>query len=88
MPKHVSKSGPFPHYGTRYAMDMPLIETLAEARHFIEGPAAYAGRTAPWQGAIRSWQRPDGPRLEVDMNGAAGNGATRPAAEETTASAS
>ena len=34
---HVSKSGP--KAGNKlYAMDMPFVETLDHARHFIKGP--------------------------------------------------
>ena len=41
-------------------MDMPRIETLQEARHFLEGAKVYAGAPSPWKEPIRSHQRPDG----------------------------
>jgi hydroxymethylglutaryl-CoA lyase len=40
-------------------MDMPRIETLEEAKHFIKGPAAYADAPSPWKGPIRSFMRPE-----------------------------
>jgi hypothetical protein len=40
-------------------MDIPHIETLDEARHFILRPVAYEGAPSPWMGPIRSFQRPD-----------------------------
>jgi hydroxymethylglutaryl-CoA lyase len=55
---HVSKGGPRPRGKKLYAMDMPFIETLDEARHFIKGPAAYKGAPSPWKEAIKSPQRP------------------------------
>ena len=42
-----------------YAMDMPFVETLDHARHFIKGPAAYQGAPSPWKEAIKSPQRPE-----------------------------
>jgi hypothetical protein len=38
-------------------MDMPFVETLAEARHFLRGPSAYAHQTSPWKAPITSWMR-------------------------------
>jgi hydroxymethylglutaryl-CoA lyase len=55
----VSKAGPLPRYNRLYAMDMPRIETLEEAKHFIKGPTAYADAPSPWKGPIRSFMRPD-----------------------------
>jgi len=55
----VSKAGPRPRYNRLYPMDMPRIESLDEAKHFIKGPLAYAGATSPWREAIRSYQRPE-----------------------------
>jgi hypothetical protein len=55
----VSKAGPRPHFDKLYAMDMPRIETLAQARHFILGPKAYRGAASPWPKPITSWQRPE-----------------------------
>lgn len=55
----VSKAGPRPRYNRLYPMDMPRIETLEQARHFILGPHAYAGAPSPWSAPITSYQRPD-----------------------------
>ena len=60
----VSKAGPRPHYDKLYAMDMPRIETLAQARHFILGPQAYRGAASPWVKPITSYQRADSPEGE------------------------
>ena len=57
----VSKAGPRPHYDKLYAMDMPHIETLEQAKHFIYGPKAYEGAMSPWVKPITSWQRPEAP---------------------------
>jgi hypothetical protein len=40
-------------------MDMPFIETLDEARHFIKGADAYKGLPSPWKEPIKSPQRPE-----------------------------
>jgi hydroxymethylglutaryl-CoA lyase len=55
----VSKAGPRPHFDRLYAMDMPRIETLAQARHFILGPKAYRGAASPWGNRLKSHQRPE-----------------------------
>lgn len=55
----VSKAGPRPRYGHLYPMDMPRIETLEQAKHFILGPKAYAGAPSPWSAPITSYQRPE-----------------------------
>ena len=55
----VSKCGPRPRYDRLYPMDMPRIETLEQAKHFILGPQAYAGAPSPWSAPITSYQRPD-----------------------------
>ena len=55
----VSKAGPRPRHDRLYPMDMPRIETLAQARHFILGPAAYRGAASPWGKRLTSFQRPD-----------------------------
>ena len=55
----VSKCGPRPRYDRLYAMDMPRIETLEQAKHFILGPSAYAGAPSPWSAPITSFQRPE-----------------------------
>jgi hydroxymethylglutaryl-CoA lyase len=55
----VSKAGPRPRYDRLYAMDMPRIETLEQAKHFIRGPKAYEGAPSPWTAPITSYQRPE-----------------------------
>lgn len=55
----VSKAGPRPHFDRLYPMDMPRIETLSQARHFILGPKAYRGAASPWPRPITSPQRPE-----------------------------
>lgn len=67
----VSKAGPLPRYERLYAMDMPRIETLEQAKHFIQGPEAYAGAPSPWKAPITSYQRPESlaePGLTVDAD--------------------
>jgi hydroxymethylglutaryl-CoA lyase len=54
---HVSKAGPRPRYERRYPMDMPFVETLAQARHFLLGPSVYEGALSPWTAPISSFQR-------------------------------
>jgi hydroxymethylglutaryl-CoA lyase len=56
---HVSKGGPRPSGKKLYAMDMPFVETLRHARHFIKGAEAYKGAPSPWKEAIQSPQRPE-----------------------------
>ena len=58
---NVSKAGPRPRYDKLYPMDMPHIETLEQAKHFLKGPAVYAGAVSPWREPIRSFQRPEAP---------------------------
>jgi hydroxymethylglutaryl-CoA lyase len=67
---HVSKSGPRPRYNKLYPMDMPFVETLAEAKHFLEGPDTYKGAMSPWKYPIQSYQRvePDGERSGLTTN--------------------
>lgn len=55
----VSKAGPRPRYDRLYPMDMPPIETLEQAKHFILGPKTYAGIASPWKAPITSYQRPE-----------------------------
>ena len=55
---HVSKGGPRPTGRKLYAMDMPFVETLDHARHFIQGAEAYKGAPSPWKEVIKSPQRP------------------------------
>ena len=66
---HVSKGGPRPAGKKLYAMDMPFVESLDHARHFIKGAEAYNGAPSPWKEAIKSPQRPE------TMNGDAANSA-------------
>jgi hydroxymethylglutaryl-CoA lyase len=56
---HVSKGGPRPSGKKLYSMDMPFVETLGHARHFIKGAAAYQGAPSPWKEVIKSPQRPE-----------------------------
>jgi hydroxymethylglutaryl-CoA lyase len=72
----VSKAGPRPRYNRLYPLDMPRIETLEQAKHFILGPQAYAGAPSPWSAPIVSYQRPDS---LIGQNAPAGN-AQAPAA--------
>jgi hydroxymethylglutaryl-CoA lyase len=57
----VSKAGPRPRFDKLYAMDMPHIETLEQAKHFVRGPKAYEGAHSPWKEPITSWMRPEAP---------------------------
>jgi len=57
----VSKAGPRPRFDKLYPMDMPHIETLEQAKHFIKGPKAYEGAHSPWNEPITSWMRPEAP---------------------------
>jgi hydroxymethylglutaryl-CoA lyase len=65
---HVSKGGPRPSGRKLYSMEMPFVETLDHARHFIKGAAAYKDAPSPWKETIKSPQRPEG------MNGDAASG--------------
>jgi len=56
---HVSKGGPRPTGKKLYPMDMPFVETLDHARHFIKGAEAYKGAPSPWKEPIKSPQRPE-----------------------------
>jgi hydroxymethylglutaryl-CoA lyase len=57
----VSKAGPRPRFDKLYAMDMPHIESLEQAKHFIRGPKAYETAHSPWKEPITSWMRPEAP---------------------------
>ena len=57
----VSKAGPRPHFNRLYSMDMPHIESLQQAKHFILGPKAYEGAHSPWQEPITSFMRSEAP---------------------------
>jgi hydroxymethylglutaryl-CoA lyase len=70
----VSKGGPRPSGKKLYSMDMPFVETLDHARHFITGAEAYQGAPSPWKEVIKSPQRPeplngDAPKAEGEQNG-------------------
>ena len=54
---HVSKGGPRPTPNKLYPMDMPFVETLDHARHFMKGSEAYKGAPSPWKEPIKSPQR-------------------------------
>jgi hydroxymethylglutaryl-CoA lyase len=54
---HTSKAGPRPEGDALYPMDMPFIETLAQARHFLDGASTYKGALSPWAAPITSPQR-------------------------------
>lgn len=45
---HVSKGGPRPRETQRFPIDMPFVETLEEASHFLRGPEVYTGQLSPW----------------------------------------
>lgn len=46
---HTSKAGPRPTSSTDfYSADMPFIETLEQAKHFLHGPSVYQGALSPW----------------------------------------
>lgn len=45
---HVSKAGPRPRGDEVYPVDMPFVESLDEAKHFIKGANVYEGQIAPW----------------------------------------
>ncbi len=52
---HVSKAGPRPkRVDQLYDMNMPFVETLAQARHFKEGPGVYEGGIYPYAEPITS----------------------------------
>lgn len=51
---HVSKAGPRPRGDALYAMDMPFVETIAEAQHFRLGAQTYQGCLSPWKRAVTS----------------------------------
>jgi hydroxymethylglutaryl-CoA lyase len=52
-------------------MDMPFIETLDEAKHFILGPSAYAHQMSPWKTPITSWMRREAAGAAAPANGTA-----------------
>jgi hydroxymethylglutaryl-CoA lyase len=54
---HVSKAGPRPGPDELYPMDMPLVETIAEAQHFRLGPEVYSRCPRPWKAPITSAAR-------------------------------
>ncbi|MGY9075067.1 MAG: citramalate synthase [Acidimicrobiales bacterium] len=46
---HVSKGGPRPRGAAVYPIDMPFVETLDEASHFLNGPGTYENQISPWE---------------------------------------
>ena len=55
---HVSKAGPRPRaLEDLFPMDLPFIETEAQAQHFRLGPRAYEGARSPWAEPIVSAAR-------------------------------
>jgi hydroxymethylglutaryl-CoA lyase len=53
----VSKAGPRPRSPHLFDMDMPLVETAAQAQHFRLGPTVYEGGLHPWKAPVRSAAR-------------------------------
>jgi hydroxymethylglutaryl-CoA lyase len=51
-PGHASKAGPLPHGDALYDANLPLVETLAEARHFRLGAQACEHQARPWREPI------------------------------------
>jgi len=49
---HVSKVGPMPRGDQRYDANLPVIETFAEARHFLLGPRVTDESKRPWREPI------------------------------------
>lgn len=50
----VTAAGPRPTDADVYAMNMPFIETFAEAQHFRLGPSVYEGALSPWREPVHS----------------------------------
>jgi hydroxymethylglutaryl-CoA lyase len=50
----VSKAGPRPKHGQLYDINMPMIETMEQAKHFKLGPKIYEGGLYPYDKAIAS----------------------------------
>ena len=52
---HVSKTGPSPSkFEDLFNPNMPFVETVEQAKHFITGPKAYEGGIYPWREPITS----------------------------------
>jgi len=49
---HVSKAGPHPDADRLYDANLPLVETLEEARHFLLGPEVLEHQLRPWREPI------------------------------------
>jgi hydroxymethylglutaryl-CoA lyase len=49
---HVSKAGPHPHGDRVYDANLPLIQTVEEAKHFLLGPEVAEGALRPWKEPI------------------------------------
>lgn len=55
---HVSRAGPRPLRREELTdINAPFVETLEQARHFRDGPQAYAGGIVPWKEPIASAYR-------------------------------
>lgn len=50
----VTAAGPRPTGKDLYPMDMPFVETFAQASHFRNGPGVYQGALSPWREPVRS----------------------------------
>lgn len=55
---HVSKVGPMPRGDDVYSPNLPVIETFAEARHFLLGDAVTDPGKRPWRTSIPNPKRP------------------------------
>lgn len=53
----VAKAGPRPCGERLYPMDMPFVESIAEAQHFRLGPSVYADASSPYKRPITSAAR-------------------------------
>ncbi len=67
---HVTKAGPRPRGAALFPMDLPFIETEAQAQHFRRGPNAYEGARSPWSTPIESSARNE---LLLDQKEACGD---------------
>jgi hydroxymethylglutaryl-CoA lyase len=55
---HVSKAGPHPSPDQHYDANLPLVETYAEAKHFLLGPAVVEHQLRPWRQPIPEAAQP------------------------------
>lgn len=49
---HVSKTGPHTHGAACYDANLPLVETMDEAKHFLLGPEVVEHQIRPWRESI------------------------------------